>query len=114
VDKIDTLLNRYIDSAVQHGKSTEDGDYKSANKAFKTLKKTFVELKDNKDYGVEKLLCLLKHEEAYVRLWAAAHTLQVNPNAAKKTLNQLTKLPGFIGFTARMTIDEWEKGKLRY
>ena len=114
MDKINVLLNKYIEAAIQHGKATEEGDYKSANKAFKVLKKVYDELKANQDFGVQKLSNLLNHEEEYVRLWASSHTLQVDTEKAKKTLIELTKKTGFLAFNAKMTLEEWEKGNLKF
>jgi hypothetical protein len=58
-----------------------------------------------------KLLPLLHHLHPVVRGWSATHALGFAPDEALPVLRALAKEPG-IGFEARITLQEWEKGTL--
>jgi hypothetical protein len=60
----------------------------------------------------ETLIKLTHHEEPYVRLWSATHTLSFDANNGERVLQELTIFPGMIGLTAEMTLSEWKKGSL--
>jgi hypothetical protein len=57
------------------------------------------------------LLPLLEDSDVHVRMWAAAHALEFAPSEAEPVLASIGKLPGLAGLSARMTLQEWQKGR---
>ncbi|WP_055666125.1 hypothetical protein [Desnuesiella massiliensis] len=111
MSKIEKLVEEYINASIKHGKCTEDGDYKLANKQYIIIEKSITELK-LMEKGIDELENLLEHQSDYVKLWSARYLLLDKEVKAKQTLLSLTKKPGFLGFTAQITLDEWSKGNI--
>jgi HEAT repeat protein len=61
------------------------------------------------DAGHEALLSLLKNEDVRVRMSAAAHLLETDPDKAKPVLEEAGREPGLIGFNAKMMLREHER-----
>jgi hypothetical protein len=59
--------------------------------------------------GREALLSLLKDEDVAVRISAAAHLLETDPDKAKPVLEEAGREPGLIGFNAKMMLREHER-----
>ena len=64
--------------------------------------------------GGELLLFLLDDPSAIVRLWAAAHTLDVDPTKSKRVLKALAREQGFAAFQAEFVLEKWEAGDLEF
>ena len=60
------------------------------------------------------LLPICLHPDPWVRLWAAAHTLEFEPSDGVPVLESLAKEPGFAGMTPRMTLEAWRDGDLEF
>ena len=105
-------LHNFIEACIRKGEAEEVGDSRKGNKQYKTIHSVYLRLKDNN--LLSELLPLLDHENAYVRLWAAAYTLQVSQPTAESTLKSLANLKGNIGFVAEMTLREWKNGNIKY
>ena len=58
-------------------------------------------------------MTLHDHENPYVRLWAAGYTLSLPNSGAEEVLVALSSIR-VIGFDARMTLQEWRKGNLKF
>ena len=57
---------------------------------------------------------LLNHLKASVRCWAATHLLPHKEELAKLALKKIVEVnSGWIGFDAKMVLQEWEKGTLK-
>ncbi len=82
-----------------------------ANKYAKKIINCYLQLKEMGK--TNELSKLLKSENENVRLWAATHTLQTNEVEAKQVLHELVVKPGLNGFSAEMTLRQWEKGNLK-
>jgi hypothetical protein len=103
-------LARYIAAARDHGLATDEGDDLLANRSHDDL---HAALRDLIEQGERRILIdLLAHEDASVRAWAATHVLPIAEARAIEVLEELTKLPGIIGFEAEMVLKEWRKGTL--
>ena len=61
-----------------------------------------------------ELLFLLDDPSAIVRLWAAAHTLDVDPTKSKRVLKALAREQGFAAFQAEFVLEKWEAGDLEF
>ena len=65
--------------------------------------------------GRESISMLMNDADPYVRLWAASHSLMWSPREARRTLERIRDTETFpVSFTAEMTLDEFDKGKLSF
>ncbi len=112
MQNIQGIINSYVESAINHGNSTMQGDSKLANKSYDEIIKNIKNLRTFGDEGNLKLEKLLKHDNESVRLWAATHSLKCNEKQAKSTLGSLAKSEGILSFNAEMVIIEWNAGRL--
>jgi hypothetical protein len=109
---LQTLLGQYEAAAVRQG---SEKTAPAANAAAEELSTIYRELRSRGREAVESLLPLLKHPNASVRCWAAAHTLEFAPEEATAALEALaTGAPGAMRATASMTLREWRAGRLRF
>lgn len=111
MEDIEKLKKMFIIAAIKHGEGTEQGNYKLANKQYKIIEKSIDELK-NIENGIEEFEELLEHEDDYVKLWCARYLIESRNMKAKRTLLALINKPGFLGLTAKLTLDEWDKGNI--
>ena len=62
----------------------------------------------------QALLPLLRHADAMVRCWSAAHALEFAPDQGEGVLRATADQErGVIGFTAEQTLNAWREGELR-
>jgi hypothetical protein len=61
---------------------------------------------------IQELLFLLNDASTYVRLWAAAHTIDVDTARAKSVLQAIAQGMGAAAFQAEFVLDRWEAGEL--
>lgn len=112
MNDIEKIIKEYIKAATKHGEATEEGKHSLANKQYRIIEKNIDRLKSIEN-GINKLENLLEHQSDYVKLWSARYLLFSQEEKAKGTLLQLTNKSGFLGFTAKITLDEWDKGNIR-
>ena len=105
------ILEDYVQTAIQHGKATDDGDSNLANNAYDHLDELFQEILVSERR--RELLPLLDHEDPSVRSKAAFHTLTIEPTLAEAALEAVAAGPGLIGFSAEITLSQWRLGKLK-
>lgn len=113
VNNMDKLIDQYVDVAINSGKAKEEGDYKSVNSYYDIIQRIRIEMKKDPQYVV-KLEPLLQHDNEYVRLEAAFDLLPILSERAENVLSELSKKRGLNGFEAKMTLQEWKKGNLRF
>ena len=103
-------------AAIAHGEATNEGNYKEINKQYNILRKIYILFKNNQGLALRELPQLISHENIYVKLWASAHALALNINVsdAEKSLETISKRTDVIGFEAKMTLKEWQKGNLKF
>lgn len=111
---LEKILEEYLDACKKNGEYLDKGDSKTANKQFQILTKIRSDLISNEEYGLTKLLPYLEHSSEYVRLHTASILLPITPAEAKNVLLELSNKRGNVGFTAKMTLGEWEKGNLKF
>ncbi|MFG0275815.1 MAG: DUF2019 domain-containing protein [Phycisphaerales bacterium] len=105
----------YKEAARLHGEFTESGDHKATNKAHDKIATIYAELRHRGEDAQRKLLPLLRDRDPSVRCWAAAHALDFAPHEGAPVLQSLAQNQcGFLGFGAKMTLREWEAGRLRF
>ena len=104
-------LTIFIESAIEHTKGSQNGDYKIANKNFIKVTKSAKYLRDND--ALNELDQLLEHEEKGVQLWALTYLLSTSECLAKQKLIEIrdSNLTHY-SFDAKMILQEWESGNL--
>jgi hypothetical protein len=63
--------------------------------------------------GRAAFAALLDDESPHIRSWVAAQLLSENDARAIPVAKQLASEPGLLGFSARVTLDEYSAGRLR-
>jgi hypothetical protein len=111
---LDELLAAYLDAATTHGAATESGDYKAGNKASDLIAAIYAELRRRGEDAQRSLLPFLGHDDPGVRLWSASHALEFAPSEGEAVLRALIPVGRFLGMSAKTTLTEWEKGRLRF
>ena len=86
----DELINEFITAVINHGKASEEGRARLANKNFGIIRQVEGELKKFFPVYVKRLELLLEHEEDYVKMWAASDLLPVLTEKAEKVLLDLS------------------------
>ncbi len=105
------LIHQYREAAEKTG----NADPKEANKGALKLVELYRELSKTSE-GQKEITTLLSDKNPYVRSWAAAHTLQWDPDRARPVLEALRdskeSLP--VSFDAEMTLKEFDAGRLKF
>jgi hypothetical protein len=106
--------NRYIAEAAEHGRCTENGNYKRGNVAYDRVIAALAELRGHADQGEAVLTELLNHPNEWVRLGAATHLLPLRAELATTILENLACGPqSQLEFNAKMVLREWRAGRLK-
>jgi uncharacterized protein DUF2019 len=108
------LLNLYERATIQHGRATESGDYKTANRESETIASVYRELRSRGLEAQKALLPLLHHSNIHVRVMAAADALEFAPDQGEPVLIEIAQSRGIAPLNARMTLQEWRKGNLKF
>lgn len=108
------LLAAYKDAAREHGAVTESGDYNAANRAAGLLVAIYSELRRRGEDAQRALLPFLGDDDLGVRLWSASHALEFAPFEGQTVLQAMIPVGRFLGLSAKTTLEEWEKGRLRF
>ena len=104
------LVTIFARAAVEQGEALRAAEPKKANSKYKTMKKIYAELKVRGPDAQREILTLFEHPEGYVRLNAAAHSLDFDPPAALRVIQIIRKMEtGLLGFTAGMIVEERNK-----
>jgi hypothetical protein len=105
------LLALYVESAQGYIDAVDGGKARRANRHHGVAGRVFREVKRR---GAEKeILMLLSHARPAVRLWAAVHSLGIDPDSARQVLEELSSDPTpAIGLYADLALDMFHKGKL--
>jgi hypothetical protein len=108
------IKDRYIAAAAEHGRCTENGDFKRGNAAYDRMIAALAELRGRADRGQSVLVELLVHPNRWVRLDAAVHLLPLRTELATTTLETLASGPrSEMAFEAKMILREWRAGRLK-
>ncbi|MET0360576.1 MAG: DUF2019 domain-containing protein [Sphingobium sp.] len=102
---------RFVEAAIRHGELRSGAD---ANRAHDKLIKTYHELRATPDQGRAYFSSLLTNPNPSVACWAASFVLWFDEPAARATLTKVADSEErLIGFSAEMTLKEWDAGRLR-
>lgn len=112
IKEINTAVEIFRESAMEHSQASHEGNYKRANKSFNKLIKAAKYLRDKE--ALIELKELLENEEKGVQVWAATYLLSICENLAKEKLTSIQEadLPHY-SFTSKMVLQEWEGGNLK-
>ena len=105
-------IAKYADAARKHGQATTAGDSVATNRAYRELSIAWKKIAQSKSNWHPAFFNLLENENAWVRLWAASHAIHIDAGRSLPVLEALVAEPGFLGFDAQMTLEQWRKGKL--
>ena len=105
-------IEGYAAAAIEHGDATEASNSDRANEAYGRLQRHWDGLRVCAGDWPASFLELLRHENKWVRLWAASHALAIEPKAAVPILEVLSQETGLHAFDAQMTLKTWSEGNL--
>lgn len=110
---LNEILNLYENAAIKYGDAAQElNDAKEINRFHDSIVNCYLILKATGDDDVKKLSKLLNHSNSYVVLWAATHLLPFTEKLAKSVLTDLVDTDSLLGFEAKMTLKEWDIGRL--
>ncbi len=108
---MNTEVLKFAEACIFKGECERLGDSRKEKREYRKIRSLYLFLKENQ--RLYELIELLDHENPYVRLWAAAYTLQISPQKSEKVLEELIPLKGtLVGLSASITLKEWRKGNL--
>lgn len=110
IDGITNLTERYRQGAIG---TADISDPKKANKCQAQMHFCYKILRET-EAGREAIIALMNDAEPSVRCWAAAHALQWRADLARRALEGLRDSQGPYSFTAEMTLEEYDKGRLTF
>ncbi|MEM9680914.1 MAG: DUF2019 domain-containing protein, partial [Bacteroidota bacterium] len=111
-DSVEKTIQMLVDASIEHGKASEDGDYKTGNKNYDIIVSAAKYLNEND--SVNELLKLLNHENVSVQLWAATYLLEKYESEATQSLVSISKKNiTHYSFDAKITLEEWKNGNLK-
>jgi len=108
---MNAIFEKYVSLATAHGDATENGNSDQANIAYRKLDELFEEIKHKGLRG--ELSQLLTHANPSVRSEAAFHTYVLDPCRSESVLEEVSTVPGLIGFSAGMTLRQIRNGELK-
>ena len=111
-EQVDDAIAEYSALASAHGRATDEGDSKKANQSHDKLMHALRDLDNASPDGRLVLRRLYSHSDPWVRGWAATHLLHRDPDGAEVVLAEISKLRGFVGLDAEVTLEEWRAGRL--
>jgi len=105
--------NEFEDAASAHGRCTEIGDAKKANRAYGHVVRAAAHLREGHDQGLFCFHRYLDHPDSSVRAWAAYYLLEIDEEPAIATLREIGKESGLVAFSAKIALQEWQAGRLK-
>ena len=106
---VSELLEKYREAA----EGTAEQNPKIQNKWADELHRYYKLLRAT-DEGRSAIMTLLTDPSPHVRVWAGAHSLEWAPAAARAALEILRDSDGPCSFDAKMTLREYDRGRLRF
>ena len=110
LNKTEAACRRFENAAVKHAEATEAGHHTQANKCYQVIAKSARYLKETNN--LKQLSKFLYSESVGVRMWAATYLLPIFERNARQILQTIASDNNIHSLTAKITLDEWEKGNL--
>lgn len=111
---VSDLLEAYASAAAAHGRASLSGNHPVANRRYDEIADLRNEIFARGAAARQEFLTLLRHADAFVRAWAGAHSLEIDPKRAVSTLEELSRGRGLPAHSAGLTLREWRGGSLRF
>lgn len=109
------LVSNFAKAASEHGKFTAACDPNRANAKFDQMAKLYGEIRRRGITAQRRLLMLLKSDDPNIRIHAAGYALDFEPKEAEKVLTEILETQtGALRMDARMTLQQWRKGEIRF
>lgn len=108
---IGELVERFTAAARKHFTASLAGDWRSANREAKVIRKIANHIFDLGEDARKALLAQTDNEDLYVSTLAAAYSLKFSPDKCLAILTKISKEPGLIGFEAKQALLRWEQGE---
>jgi hypothetical protein len=84
-----------------------------ANRWQRKMHASYKRLRETAE-GREAIIQLVRDPSRHVRCWAGAHSLQWRPVEARRTLEELRDSTGPCSFDAKITLEEFDAGRLTF
>ena len=107
---LDDMLRAYRELAIAVG---DISNPKRQNQRFDQLHAYYKKLRNTQE-GRDGIAQLMRDANPFVRLAAAAHSLDWRTEEARRVLEELRDSDGEGAFTAKWTLKEFERGRLRF
>lgn len=105
----------YVQAATQLHHARNAYDHVSGNKAFDKLMFAAREIRMTRgDGGAAFFRSLVNHNLKHIVRVAAFNLIPLDPVLAHKVFETLSHEPGEIGFDAKITLREWDAGRLDF
>jgi hypothetical protein len=108
------LADRYLEAARRRGEALGVGDSDRANREFDDLTEIYREFKRRGTDAFDELLTSSHDRDPNVRGAVGWALIEFFPERARAILNELATKPGLPGFSAGMTLREWDNGQLKF
>ena len=108
------LAHRYVEAARRRGEVLEVGDSDRANREFDELMAIYREFKRRGMGAVDALIASSHDRDPDVRAAVGWALIELFPEKARAILTDVATQPGLPGFSAEMTLREWESGHLKF
>jgi len=109
----ENIKAEFVEAAIDHGRFTDSGDSKRANKAHDKIIVALSKMKMLPDHGESILTLLLEHTNNAVKGWSATYLLPFNEKLAIYTLEDIASGSGFVAFDCQMVLKLWRAGTLK-
>ena len=108
------LANAYAEAARRRGEALSVGDSDRANREFDDLTTIYREFKRRGTGAFHALMPSSQDRDANVRAAVGWALIEHFPEQARAILSDVATRPGLPGFSAEMTLQEWENGNLKF
>lgn len=106
------LVQQFIHGSISYAEGVLAANSKKANRSYHQIHEAAAKLRRADSLLV--LQSLLRSEHVSVKIWAATYLLPIVETEAKEALLEIKDSGSILAFDARMTLEQWESGNLKY
>lgn len=112
---LEALLEAYRSAAKKHRAASLVDDWRTGNPQATIVFAIYREIRRRGIEAQRALLALINDKDPGVQLWAAAHSMEFDPDRGIPVLEKLAKTePWPENFDAKTTLELWRKGELKF
>ena len=108
------LAHRYVEAARRRGEAIDVGDSDRANREFDEITAIYREFKRRGKGAFDALIASSRDRDPNVRAAVGWALVELFPERARAILTDVATQPGLPGFSAEVTLREWENGHLKF